>query len=104
MALLAAGRPVAAMMRENVRPATVRSARYIGAETDLRPVLPTIDGPTPLLHGEADARSRVAAAEALHAQIPTSELVVLPRLGHPSCIEDPEVCATEIRRFVKSVG
>jgi pimeloyl-ACP methyl ester carboxylesterase len=45
----------------------------------------------------------VTAAEALHAQIPTSELVVLPRLGHAACIEDPEVCAAAIRRFVKSV-
>ncbi len=95
---------LATMMRENVRPATVRSAGYIAAETDLRPVLATIDVPTLLLHGEADARSPVAAAEALHAMIPTSELVVLPRLGHAACIEDPEACATEIRRFVKSVS
>jgi pimeloyl-ACP methyl ester carboxylesterase len=95
---------LASMMRENIRPATVRSAGYIGAETDLRPVLPTIDVPTLLLHGEADARSPVAAVEALHAEIPTSELVLLPRLGHASCIEDPEVCAAQIRRFVKSVS
>jgi hypothetical protein len=30
---------LATMMRENIRPATVRAAGYIGAETDLRPVL-----------------------------------------------------------------
>lgn len=92
------------MMRENVRPATVRSAGYIGAETDLRPMLPTIDVPTLLLHGEADARSPLAAAEALHAEIPTSELVVLPRLGHACCMEDPEACVAEIRRFLKKVS
>ena len=95
---------LATMMRENVRPATVRSAGYIGAETDLRPVLPTIDVPTLLLHGQADTRSPVTAAEALHAAIPTSELVVLPRLGHACCIEDPEACAAEIRRFVRRVS
>ena len=95
---------LATMMRENVRPATVRSAGYIGAETDLRPVLPTIDVPTLLLHGQADARSPVTAAEALHAAIPTSELVVLPRLGHACCIEGPEACAAEIRRFVRRVS
>jgi pimeloyl-ACP methyl ester carboxylesterase len=88
------------MMRENVRPATVRAAASIGGETDLRPMLPTVTVPTLLLHGEADARSPVAAAAALHAAIPTSEFVVLPRLGHASCIEDPEACAAEIRRFV----
>lgn len=91
---------LATMMRENVRPATVRAAGYIGAETDLRPVLPTVDVPTLILHGAADARSPLANAEALHAAISTSQLVVLPTLGHGCVVEDPERCATEIRQFV----
>jgi pimeloyl-ACP methyl ester carboxylesterase len=95
---------LATMMRENIRPATIRAAGHIGAETDLRPLLPTVDVPTLVLHGEADARSPLANAEALHAAIPTSQLVVLPRLGHACVVEDPEACAAEIRRFVKTVG
>ena len=95
---------LAAMMRENIRPPTVRAAGYIGAETDLRPVLPTIDVPTLVLHGAADVRSPLANAEALHAAIPTSRLVVLPRLGHACVVEDPERCAAEIRRFVTTVS
>jgi pimeloyl-ACP methyl ester carboxylesterase len=91
------------ILRENVRPASVRAAAYIGAHTDLRPVLPTIDVPSLVLHGEADARSPIAAAQALRAQIPTSELVLLPRLGHACCVEDPEACADAIRRFVERV-
>lgn len=91
---------VASMMRENIRPATIRAAGYIGAETDLRPVLPTINVPTLILHGEADVRSPLANAEALHAAISTSQLVVLPELGHACVVEDPEACAKEIRRFV----
>jgi pimeloyl-ACP methyl ester carboxylesterase len=94
----------ATVMRENIRRATVRSTGYIGAETDLRPVLPTIDVPTLVLHGAEDARAPIAAARALHAQIPSSELVVLPHLGHACCIEDPSACAAEIRRFVAGVG
>ena len=92
------------MMRDNIRPTTIRAAGYIGAETDLRPVLPTIDVPTLVLHGEADARSPLANAEALHEAISTSQLVVLPNLGHACVVEDPAACAAEIRRFVKSVG
>jgi pimeloyl-ACP methyl ester carboxylesterase len=92
-----------ALMRENARPATIRSVGYLAAETDLRPVLPTIDVPTLLIHGEADARSPLAAAEALHAQIPTSELVVFPRLGHACCVEDPEACAAATQRFVNTI-
>ena len=67
-------------------------------------MLPTIDVPTLILHGEADARSPLANAEALHAAISTSELVVLPKLGHACVVEDPDACATEIRRFVKTVS
>ena len=92
------------MMRENVRPATIRAAGHVGAETDLRPVLPTIDVPTLVMHGDADARSPLANAEALHAAISTSALVVLPKLGHACVVEDPEACAREIRRFVKTVN
>ncbi len=95
---------LAAMMRENIRPPTVRAAGFIGAETDLRPVLPTVDVPTLVLHGAADARSPLANAEALHAAIPASRLVVLPGLGHACVVEDPETCAAEIRRFVTTVS
>jgi pimeloyl-ACP methyl ester carboxylesterase len=95
---------LATMMGENIRPATIRAAGHIGAETDLRPVLPTVDVPTLILHGEADARSPLANAEALHAAITTSQLAVLPKLGHACVIEDPEACSAEIRRFVKTVS
>ncbi|WP_212612662.1 alpha/beta fold hydrolase [Pseudonocardia hierapolitana] len=95
---------LATMMRENIRPASVRAAGYTGAETDLRPVLPTVDVPTLVLHGAADVRSPRANAEALHAAISTSQLVVLPRLGHACVVEDPETCATEIRRFMTTVS
>ena len=57
------------MMREH--PPGDRPSGYIGAETDLRPVLLTVDVPTLVLHGEADARSPLANAETLQAAIPT---------------------------------
>ncbi len=90
---------LATMMRENIRPATIRAAGYIGAETDLRPVLPSVDVPTLILHGEADARSPLANAQTLHAAISTSQLAVLPqtrarvcRGGPPSvCDGDPPI-------------
>jgi pimeloyl-ACP methyl ester carboxylesterase len=92
------------MMRENIRPATVRAAGYTGAETDLRPVLPTVDVPTLILHGEADVRSPLNNAETLHAAISTSQLTVLPKLGHACVVEDPEACSTTIRRFIRKLG
>jgi pimeloyl-ACP methyl ester carboxylesterase len=91
---------LATMMRENIRPATIRAAGHTAAEADLRAVLPTIDLPTLVLHGEADARSPLANAETLHAAISTSQLVVLPKLGHACVVEDPEACSREVGRFV----
>ena len=95
---------MAAIMRENIRPATIRAVGYLAAETDLRPVLPTVNVPTLILHGGADARSPLTNAEALHAAISISQLVVLPKLGHACVVEDPEACVAEIRRFVTIVG
>lgn len=92
------------MMRENIRPATIRAAGYIGAETDLRPVLPTVDIPTLILHGDADARSPLTNAEGLHSAIPTSQLAVLAKLGHACVVENPEACTTAIRQFVKNLN
>ncbi len=89
-----------AMMRENIRPATIRVAGYVAAETDLRAMLPSIDIPTLLLHGDADARSPLSAVEAIHAAIPGSEIEFLPGLGHACIVEDPDACSGAIRRFV----
>jgi pimeloyl-ACP methyl ester carboxylesterase len=92
-----------AMMRENIRRPTVRTAGHLAAETDLRAMLPSIDIPTLVLHGEVDARSPLSAARSMHAAIPGSELVILPRLGHACIFEDPDACCEAIRRFAERV-
>jgi pimeloyl-ACP methyl ester carboxylesterase len=73
------------------------------AETDLRPVLPTIAVPTLVLHGDADARSPLAVGEALHAAIPGSQFVVLPGVGHVSNVEAPDQFDRAVRDFLRSV-
>ena len=70
------------------------------AEADLRDVLPQIRVPTLLLYGDADVRSPPAVAEALHDRIPTSELVVLPGVGHVSNLEAPEAFNRAVRDFL----
>ena len=70
------------------------------AEADLRPVLPLVEVPTLLLHGEADRRSPLEVAAAIHSSIPGSKLVVLPGLGHESYLEDPRGFNAEVRRFL----
>ena len=73
------------------------------ADADLRAVLPTITVPTLLLCGAADVRAPRPVAEALHAAIPNSELVLLPEVGHMGNLEAPEAFNAEIRRFLRTV-
>ena len=71
------------------------------AETDLRDMLPTINIPTLLLYGDADTRSPLQVAEALHAAIRGSTLVVLRGAGHVSNVEVAEQFNTEVRNFLR---
>jgi pimeloyl-ACP methyl ester carboxylesterase len=73
------------------------------AETDLRAVLPTIQVPTLVLHGDADTRSPLNVGRALHAAIPHARLVVLPDVGHVSNVQAPQAFNAEVRRFLRSV-
>jgi pimeloyl-ACP methyl ester carboxylesterase len=92
-----------ANMAETFRPAGFSTMTQAMAESDLREVLPQIDVPTIVLHGEADVRAPKDVAEALCAAIPTSRLVVLPGVGHVSCVEAPEPFTTELQASLRHV-
>lgn len=91
-----------AMMRD-FHPAGTRTMLYAMAEADLRDVLPRIRVPTLLLYGELDTRSPVHVAEALHASIPDSQLVVLPGVGHVANAERPDDFNAQVRAFVRDL-
>lgn len=74
------------------------------AEADLRDVLPRVDVPTLLLYGDQDVRAPLEIGEALHMAIPTSELVVMPGVGHASPVENPALFNREVRRFLRDQG
>jgi pimeloyl-ACP methyl ester carboxylesterase len=91
---------VAAIMRE-FHPAGLRVMAHAFAEADLRDVLPRIDVPTLLLYGDADQRSPLSVAEALHATIPHSTLVVLDGAGHQSNVEAADRFNAAVRHFLR---
>jgi pimeloyl-ACP methyl ester carboxylesterase len=82
------------------RPTGVRAMANAFADADLREVLPTIDVPTLLVHGDADQRAPLEVAEELHARIPWSKLVVIPGSGHMVTLEASERVNDEVRRFL----
>ncbi|CAM3765652.1 alpha/beta fold hydrolase [Occultella aeris] len=98
---------VVAEVRDNIaatfRPGGFRAMARSSAEADLRDILPLIDVPTVVLHGEADVRAPRFVADALCAAIPGSRLVVLPGVGHVSCIEDSERFTTELDTFLRGL-
>jgi pimeloyl-ACP methyl ester carboxylesterase len=67
---------------------------------DVRDVLPRIDTPTLLIHGDQDVRAPRAVADALHAAIPGSRLVVLPGVGHVCNLEAPDAFNAAVREFL----
>ncbi|MCA1702871.1 MAG: alpha/beta hydrolase [Actinobacteria bacterium] len=90
-----------AIMSET-RSAGTRVMAQALAQADLRDALPGIAVPTLLVYGDADARSSLDVARALHRSIPGSTLRVLPGLGHECYLEDPELFETEVRTFLSA--
>ncbi len=83
-------------------PAATRAAIRAIAEADLRDVLPRIDVPTLLVCGEKDVRAPRQVWQALHSNIPSSKIVVIPGGGHMVDIEAAERFNTEIRVFLRA--
>jgi pimeloyl-ACP methyl ester carboxylesterase len=75
---------------------------WASAESDLRPMLASVNVPTLLLYGDKDVRAPLDVAEALHVGIPGSTLVVMPGVGHASPVEAPDAFNHAVRDFLRS--
>ena len=80
-------------------PAGFRLMSLSSAEVDTRDLLLRVDLPTLLLWGDDDRRSPLHIAEQFRAAIRGAELVIIPKAGHLSNMEQPEVFDGHVRRF-----
>lgn len=99
-------REMAGIWLENAErgtPESYRTMAYSMAEADLRPMLSSIQVPTLLIYGALDARSPLSVARDLHGRIPSSDLVVLPDVGHFASAEAPDVFNDHVRTFLESL-
>jgi 3-oxoadipate enol-lactonase len=71
---------------------------------DSTPILPTIDVPTTIVVGSADAMTPPPMSEAMAGAIPSAELVVLEGAGHLSNLQDPEGFLSALRKLAARVG
>jgi pimeloyl-ACP methyl ester carboxylesterase len=88
-------------MMLDVRPAGTRSMLTAFASADLRAVLPTIAVPSLLIYGAEDVRAPRRVAEALHAAIPGSRLILVPAAGHDVNLEAPQEYDAAVRAFLR---
>jgi len=72
--------------------------------TDLAPLLPKITASTLLIWGEDDQDTPLSAGRTMEASIPGSGLVVLPRAGHYSFLDQPYTFARVIESFLEIGG
>ena len=86
------------------RPAATRAMALALAEADLRDVLPLVDAPTLLVHGDADERSPVSVGEELHRGIRHSRLAVVPGAGHECFLEFPQEFNSLVGAFLRSLS
>jgi pimeloyl-ACP methyl ester carboxylesterase len=91
-------------MMLDVRPAGTLPMLTAFANADLRAVLPAIAVPTLLIYGAEDIRAPRGVAEALHAAIPGSRLILVPAAGHDVNLEAPEEYDAAIRTFLRTAG
>jgi pimeloyl-ACP methyl ester carboxylesterase len=94
--------PLMEAMAADVRPESMKTALLVMAEADQRDLLPRIQVPTLLIWGELDARSPLSVARQFEDAVPDTTLVLFPRTGHVSNLEQPERFNDAVREFCRA--
>ncbi len=76
----------------------------LATRTDTTSALPKISVPTLIIVGEADAITPPAASEAMQKLIPGAQLNVLPKAGHMSNLENPQLFNSHLLKFLKELS
>lgn len=83
----------------NNRVGIVRAIKGVIEREGVYEELGRITLPTLIIVGEQDVATVPAKSERIHAQIPHSQLVIIPNAGHTATIEEPEAVNTALRAF-----
>lgn len=86
-------------VRDQVPSGLAWSQRAMAARPDRTEVLRTFSGPVTVVVGDEDTVSPVEQARAM-AAVGDAALVVVPRVGHLSAVEDPAAVATALGELV----
>ena len=89
--------------RLSASPSLVRSLMRHNAEVDIRPLLPSIEVPTLVLHRVDEAWVNVGSGRYIASKIPGARLVELPGTDHYIWEQNAGVVAAEIEEFLTGV-
>jgi pimeloyl-ACP methyl ester carboxylesterase len=90
-----------AMIRAQHKEAVAQASVAMSTRPDSTNDLPTIDVPTAVIVGEADAITPLANSKTLAEGISHASLTVIPNAGHISNIEAPEAFAMAVRAWLR---
>jgi pimeloyl-ACP methyl ester carboxylesterase len=91
---------VRALVLANSAESIAGAIRALMSRPDSTPLLAAIHVPTLIVVGSEDTITPPAVAEAMHLQIAGSELVVIPKAGHLSSLEQPAAFNAALARFL----
>ena len=90
----------AKLERLSASPGAVRAIGLLNAQIDIRPILPTVQVPTLVLHRRTDARVPIEVGRNLAAQIPNARFIEYPDGDHAFWSGDSEALLGDIEEFV----
>jgi len=93
----------ATRLRLGASPAAAVVLTKMAMETDARPVLPSVQAPTLIIHRTGDRNCDIANARYAAEHIPDSVYVELPGDDHLPWVGDSEGIVSEINRFLTGV-
>lgn len=92
---------VSSIAKENKKAGVTAGMLALTSRTDTTAGLSKIKVPTLVIQGEFDTVIPMNAAVALNEKIKGSKLVIIPRVGHLSNLEDPEAFNRALIEFLK---
>jgi pimeloyl-[acyl-carrier protein] methyl ester esterase len=81
-------------------PAALGAGLELLANTDLRPLLPTLETPTLVMCGERDRIAPPAASRVLAQALPHAQYLAFARAAHTPFLTDPSAVAHAVREFL----
>lgn len=90
-------------MTANDRSGITRAVQGVISRRGVYEELHKISAPTLIIVGEQDTATVPAKSERIHAEIAGSELVIIPRAGHSSTIEEADAVTGALEKFLLTV-